>query len=114
MIKNLQYYKQDFEDRTTYYYYIEQKVYVSRKCYVYAFFILFGTLYIGFQNTMWLCFGANLDKFFTYFNLVLVIYWLFYIKHSFKMLSVYCNKVQLLKKVRIEYKDGTTAELSNF
>lgn len=114
MIRKLKYYKEEKEDHTTYYYYIEKEVYVSRRCYIYAAFILFGIVYICFQNCMWLCYGVNLDTFFTYLYLGLVIYWLFYVRYCFKMLKVFCNRVKLLKKVKIKYKNGIETELSNF
>ena len=36
------------------------------------------------------------------------------IRFNFKNLQTYSNHVQLLKKVRIEYKDGNISELTNF
>ena len=113
MNKELQFYKAEYNDRTVWYYYTEQNIYTSKRCYYYAFFIIFGISFIGFKVSSWFFYGAILNLF-GYIDLVLVIMWLFLIKFNYKYLQVYSNHVQLLKKVRIEYKDGNVAELTNF
>lgn len=113
MNRKLQFYKAEYKDRIVYYYYIEQNVFISKRCYFYALSIIFGISFIGFRLSSWLCYGVKMN-FFNYIDLILVIAWLFIIKFDYKYLQVYSNNVQLLKKVRIEYKDGNVSELTNF
>lgn len=113
MIENLQYYKQEFADKIAYYYYIEQNIYVSKKCYLSAFFILFGICFICFKVSSWLFVGIN-GTLLNYIDLFLVIMWLFLVKFNFGSLKLYANKVQVMKKVKIIYKNGEISELSNF
>lgn len=113
MNKELQFYKAEYNDRTVYYYYTEKNIYVSKRCYYYALFILFGVSFIGFKISSWFFYGVEMN-FWNYVDLFLVIVWLFLIKSDFKYLQVYSSWVQLLKKVRIEYKDGNISEITNF
>ena len=113
MNKQLQFYKAEYNDRTIYYYYTESNIFVSRKCYLSAFFILFGIIFICFKVPSWVLYGVE-KNFFNFLDLFLVLLWLFLIRFNFKNLQTYSNHVQLLKKVRIEYKDGNISELTNF
>lgn len=114
MNKQLQFYKAEYKDRTVYYYYTESNIFVSRRCYLSAFFILCGISTICFILTKWQMCKTDLQSFWTYYELALNIVWLFLIRFNFKNLQTYSNHVQLLKKVRIEYKDGNISELTNF
>lgn len=113
MNRKLQFYKAEYDDRTVYYYYTEQNIYTSKRCYWYAISIIFGACFICFKVSSWFFYGAILNLF-GYIDLAFVIIWLFVIKFDYKYLQVYRNNVQVLKKVRIEYKDGNISELTNF
>ena len=114
MNKKLQFYKAEYKDRTVYYYYTEQKVFVSRKCYLNGFFIVFGIATILFILSKWHFCKVDMASLWTYYELILATVWLFLIKLSIKSLQIYASQVQILKKVRIEYKDGNISELTNF
>ena len=114
MNKELQFYKAEYKDRIVYYYYTEQNVFISKRCYFYALSIIFGISFIGFKLSSWLCYGVVILNLLSYIDLALAIMWLFIIKFDYKYLQIYSNNVQLLKKVRIEYKDGNVSELTNF
>lgn len=113
-MKNLEVYKTVDKDKITYFYYKNQTIYVSKKCYINAFFIVFGVFFICYQCSIWYWFGVDTNSLLEYYNLALVIFWIFWIKRLFKNLEKYGSNVPVLKKVRVEYKDGTISEETNF
>lgn len=113
-MSKLETFKSEYKDRTMYFTYTEQVIFISRRCYLNALFIILGTMFICGILSKWYCYGTDLSDFWTYYYLALTLVWLFIIKNSVKILDTYCSKVQVLKKVRVEYKDGTISEVTNF
>lgn len=110
MNKQMQSYKVTNGEQTTYYYYIEKNVYVTKRAYYHALIIILGTIWISYNVSWWYFFGVELSSFLDFFDAFLVFAWLFIIKGSFQILPMFANKVQVLQKVVIEDKDGNKIE----
>lgn len=108
--KPLQVYKISENNKTTYYYYNEKNVYVTKTAYVCACNILFGVIWICGCLSKWYFIGASIYNFLDVWDLILVIIWLFLVKYNLKLVFINPYKVQVLKKTVIEDKDGNKIE----